>query len=425
MKFQKINKNDSFQTRISKKRFNHNLKRKNKFYENPDNPIRSQRAGKFHSITRKSIIFNEDIERFCNQNYRLTSGSPRTIVKLNKSFSLFMDPAKVLLSLLNLLKHAKTLNQNALVNYDGYVSFGALYLLDNLCWEIGKKRKWIVNFQKFPKDQKSILSNIRSIVSSKLDNENECMINEKIIINRTDDLTANQQYKVKAKDITDMVEKAIRESTHNPEYSLPLTIHHAIKSAIGEQFDNILLHATQASFGTLCGFYDKQSQEITILIYNFGKTIAETLNSPDTLPSEIYSEILDIVQNHFEKKFLKITNVGDFTLENALTLLALQEGISSKIKDDISRGHGLIDFIGNCFELSAETKVAIISGKTAIKIDKKYPIGNALVFGRNRKVIALNETNDLYLKPDPNYIRNTGVNFNGVIIETTIPLNIQ
>jgi transcriptional regulator len=122
---------------------------------------------------------------------------------------------------------------------------------------------------------------------------------------------------------------------------------------------------------------------------------------------------------------LNFTSAGEFTLENAVTLLALQEGISSRIKYDITRGHGLIDFIENCFDLSEDTKVAIISGKTAIKIDKKYRISNKNIFGRDRRIIALNSDNDLYKKPDPNYIRNTGVNFNGVIIETTIPLKIN
>jgi len=103
----------------------------------------------------------------------------------------------------------------------------------------------------------------------------------------------------------------------------------------------------------------------------------------------------------------------------------LQEGISSRIKFDITRGHGLMDFISNCFELSEDSRVAIISGRTAIKIDKKHPIAHQFVFGRMRRVISLNNENDIFSKPDPNYITSIGVAFNGVIIETTIPLKIK
>jgi len=425
MKYLVIQKKDSKAVRVSKKRFNHKAKRKNKAYKNSDGYLNKIKKGKYYALGKKSIVFTEDIERFCNTNYNLTSRATRLVVKLNDDFTLFNNPAQVLLSLLNLLKHGKVLSQNPKVTYDGYVSFGAIYLIDNLCWEIGKKRKWVVDFHKFPPEQVSILSKLRSIVSSHVEDENEYMINERVLINRSEDPTSNQAYKVKAKDITDMVEKAIRESSSDSSYQLPLEIHHAIKSAIGEQFDNIHLHATETSYGTLCGFYNKITQEITILIYNFGKTIAETLSSPDTLPKEILNEILDILRNHSAKKILNFTSAGEFTLENAVTLLALQEGISSRIKYDITRGHGLIDFIENCFDLSEDTKVAIISGKTAIKIDKKYRISNKNIFGRDRRIIALNSDNDLYKKPDPNYIRNTGVNFNGVIIETTIPLKIN
>jgi hypothetical protein len=421
MSYIRINKGDNRQTRQAKKTFNNSVRRKDKFYDNSVRRLSVQKKGKYYTVKKRPIRFEKEIEKFCNSNYKLNNKSSRLFVKLNQKFSFFEDPATVLLALLNLLRHAKELQTYPKVSYDGYVSFGAIYMIDNLCWEIGKKRKWLVDFQKFPNDERSILSNLRSIVSSSIEDENEHMINERILINRNDDLNANQPYRAKAKEITDMIEKAFRKITGDEKFELSFEAHGAIKSAIGEQFDNILLHAAETSHGTLCGFFNKKSCEITLLIYNFGKTIAETLTSED-LPDDMWDKIGELITQYKRKKLLNFTKRSEFTLENALTLFALQEGVSSRIKFDITRGCGLIDFIGHCFSLSNETQVAIISGKTAIKIDKKYPIGEQFVFGRRRRVIALNTENDIFSKPDSNYIRNIGVSFNGVIIETTIPL---
>jgi len=421
MPYQRIRKGDNAQTRRAKKAYNNSQSRKGRVYIHSNQQINVRKKGKFHGIRKAPIRFEKEIERFCLTNYALTTTPSRAVLKLNKEFSLFHDPTKVLLSLLNLLKHAKELRVHPKITYDGYVSFGAVYLIDNLCWEIGKKRKWLVDFQKFPADEKSILSNLRSAVSSTVDDENENMINERVLINRNPDAGNNQQYRSKAKDITDMIQRAFQQIMHDDSFSLPLEIHGAIKSAIGEQFDNILLHATETSHGTLCGFFNKKTCEITILIYNFGKTIAETLTSED-LPEDMWDKIGELLTNYKKKNIWNFTKGSEFTLENALTLFALQEGISSKIKVDISRGCGLIDFIENCFSLSTDTKVAIISGETAIKIDKGRPISSQYVFGRQRRVIALNAENDIFSRPDANYIKNTGVRFNGLIIETTIPL---
>jgi len=104
-------------------------------------------------------------------------------------------------------------------------------------------------------------------------------------------------------------------------------------------------------------------------------------------------------------------------------LLAIQEGISSRVKFDKSRGHGLIDFIEHCFHLNNETKIVIISGNTAIRIDKKYQIGKRKLFNRERRIIAMNASNDIYDKPDSSNVVNLNLNFPGVLIETTIPLS--
>lgn len=425
MKKSIIVKGDSPNTRNSKKKFRNRIKRIHKQFRG-SLVIKQNLTGKFHK-SRRVIRFSEGIEKFLYKNYTLittskfTGDDKKLVIKLNTDFSLFENPGKVLLSLTKLLKYAKTLVINPKIVWDGYVSFGAIYLLDNLCWEIAKKRKWFIEYNKFPAQDRSILSNLKSSVSSTFEDENECMINERVIIKRSSSENFGQQYRVKATEITNMVEKAIQQSRLDEGFKLPFNIHGAIKSAIGEQFDNILDHALESDFGTICCFYNKLNQEITILIYNFGDTIAQTLMKKE-LPGAIADSINDVLASHLKKSFFKLDS--QFTVENALTLLSIQEGISSKLKVDDSRGFGLMDFLGHCFDLSQETKVSLISGNTAIKIDRKYPIVQKNVFGRSRRIIAFNNENDLYLKPDSNYVTNIGVNFNGVLIETTIPLNI-
>lgn len=423
----KIRRKESKESRLSKKRGNNRIKRKDIFFVNSDSKnfglIANNRKGKYHKKQKKQIRFSDSIEYFCNANHKLIRQNKASLLKLNIEFSLFNNPTKVLIELLNLLSHAKIFVKSPSIKYDGYVSFGAIHLLDNLCWEIGRKRRWVLTYKDFPKPDISIISNLKSVISNEIDDEYEYMINERININRSN-AGANQSYKAKATIITNMIEKAIRETKNDDNYVLPLDIHGAIKSAIGEQFDNIHLHSVDTDFGTLCGFYNKVNKEVTLLVYNFGKTIAETLRDSD-LPKKVLQEINTILVSHQKKSFFNLTKNTDFSAENALTLLALQEGISSRIKYDITRGHGLIDFIGNCFELNSKCKVTVISGKTAIKIDDTYKIKSENVFGNTRRILAFNKNNDIFEKPDPKYVINTGVNFNGVIIETIIPLDFN
>lgn len=425
MKQVKIRKGDPPHVRKAKSNFKNKIKRKDKIYYLSFPLIQSRRSGKFLTTGKKNIRFNLEIEKLLAHNINLVVSTKELKVKLNKDFSLFNDPGKVMISLIFLLKHAKTLANHPRIIYDGFVSFGALYLIDNLCWEVGKKRKWIIKTENFPTDEKSILANLRSSISSEFEDENEYLINERVVLNRKNgDPTAKQQYKAKAKNITDMIQEAMRISYKNPSYELPFEIHQAIKSAIGEQFDNIHLHALGTNNGTLCCFFNKKNCCVTILIYNFGETIAKTLINSE-LPSNVLEEINKILKIHTHNKVLNFTSNSQFTVENALTLLAIQEGISSKLIEDPTRGYGFIDFISHCFDLSPETTVSIISGKTAIKIDKTYPSSMKMFLGLERKMIALNKDNNIYTQPDPSFVKNIGVDFNGVIIETTIPLRIN
>ena len=415
-----IHKHDTYNTRRSKKSLRNKIKRKGKEYFSPFSIEKGKnREG---SYINSSVTYSENIEEFCQVNRISRWRISNSLIQFEDSFCLFENPEKVLRTLLEMLFRAKTSQTLTRLRYKGKVSFGALYLIDNFCWEIGRTRKWQVLIENITEVEKEKLSRLKSFRSSEYETVNAHMINERVRINRSGEPKADQSYRVKSKEITDMVQQSIRDSICTPTYELPFNAYQAINSTIGEHFDNIILHAPFADMGILCGFYDKEKHEVTILIYNFGKTIYETL-TVDSLPREMKDEIFEIVENHVNKNFFG--GKSKFSAENALTLLALQEGISSRVIYDNTRGHGITDYIEHCFNLSEDCKIVIISGNTAIKIDKKYRLGPTMLFGRERRVIAMNSMNDIFEKPDEDYVINLNVTFPGVLIETTIPLSFE
>jgi hypothetical protein len=195
---------------------------------------------------------------------------------------------------------------------------------------------------------------------------------------------------------------------------------------IGEILGNAEDHPEFVDW-TIQGYLDNSLNEpiCEIAIFNFGKSIAETLAQ---LPSDSYTrKQID--------PYLKLQNgMGFFTKEwkqsDLLTLMALQGNVSSKNSSELdTRGQGtvdLIDFFQKVFDECAlgsknQAKMAIISGGTYILFDGKYKMRESA--GRG-KVIAFNATNNLYDKPDPQYVRPLqGLHFPGTIISIRFPLS--
>ncbi|MDP3441580.1 MAG: hypothetical protein Q8T08_01860 [Ignavibacteria bacterium] len=412
-----IHRSDNRNTRRAKKSLKQKLnsikKEKRKEIRRYPKKIKNIKKRQFIS---SPVIYNPEVQNFCDQNKIEKWKIPPSKIDLDSEFSLYKSPAKVLRTLLNILYLAKTKSKYVTLSYKGYVSFGAIYFIDTICWQIASKKRWYLKHN-LPEKEKQLLSNLKSIKSNTSDSEYAYVINNRIRINREEDDLAKQTFKIKSKEIRDLIIQGIREN--DSSYILPHEGHTAIDSAISEHFDNILLHVPEAEYGFLCGYFDRSAKEITLLIYNFGHTIANSLDNKK-LPKHVQPAVDEIILNHTKKSLLWGKS---FTKENALTLLAIQEGISSKLDADISRGHGLIDYIEHCFKLSQHSKVVIISGKTAIRVDSNYSVVNANVLGRQRRIIAFNNENDIFEKPDGNNVINLTVNFPGVIIETTIPLN--
>lgn len=416
-----IKRGDTPPKRQAKRSFKRQLRAKQ--VSSARRQLRQQRPKEEKTKTRKSLVYDDPVENFCQvNNMDQWNKARQRRISLTAELGLYEDPEKVLKSLLHLLYDAKRYSGYPTLQYRGKVCFGALYLLDNMCWEISRHRSWQLKLSDMPASEREKLAKLRSFETSGYESTTACMLNEAVFINRKSGLAA-QTYRRRSQELREIIEKAIGEATGQPDYALSQEANTAIYSAIGEQFDNVLQHVPDAQSAQLCCFYDRTTQELTILIYNFGPTIAEKLGGSQ-LPPEVAGYVKEIIASQTARHWFKPWQAGRaFSHENALTLLALQEGISSRLEFDPTRGFGLLDYIEHCFALNAGCRIALISGTTAINIDNKYPISSRYVLGRERRVLALNSANDLTIKPDSNYLRTLNVKFPGVIIETTIPLS--
>ncbi|GGD00050.1 hypothetical protein GCM10011396_54450 [Undibacterium terreum] len=200
---------------------------------------------------------------------------------------------------------------------------------------------------------------------------------------------------------------------------------HKLCEYIGEILGNAEEHPGFVDW-TIQGYLDNSLEDpiCEIAIFNFGKSIAETLKA---LPSGSYTrqQIDPYLKLHHGMSLF----TPNWRQTDLLTLVALQGHVSSKnnSKDD-TRGQGtgdLIEFFQKVHEECAadspiKAKMAIVSGETYILFDGTYKMRES---GGRGKVIAFNVSNDLYSKPDPRYVKPLGLHFPGTIISIRFPLS--
>ena len=159
-----------------------------------------------------------------------------------------------------------------------------------------------------------------------------------------------------------------------------------------------------------------------ITIFNFGKTLAESLQELP-LTSLLRKQIMALVEEHTKRKFFA---VRAWTEENLWTLYALQEGVS-RYNDQAEhlghRGFGTTEMI-RMFQLLGQSRTAtvqpvmcVVSGHTHIRFDNSVrldlqPTGT----GQQRRVIAFNAENDLRRPPERHYVHNLDHFFPGTLI---------
>lgn len=196
-----------------------------------------------------------------------------------------------------------------------------------------------------------------------------------------------------------------------------------LSACLSELLDNAEEHANFTDW-SLLGYLDMDDQQkkLEIAVFNFGRSIAETFTS--LTPSHFARKAIEpYLQQHSSLVFKKHTK------EDLITVMALQEHISSKNEDSLSsRGHGTIELLRffskihqDCSNSSLGAEMALLSGNTFIRFDGTHLLSKS---GKgDEKVIAFNKSNSLSDPPDQQYVRSLGKSyFPGTIISIRFPL---
>ncbi|NJD03421.1 MAG: hypothetical protein FIA99_12700 [Ruminiclostridium sp.] len=193
-----------------------------------------------------------------------------------------------------------------------------------------------------------------------------------------------------------------------------------LSEMLGEIIDNCKAHGGDLKKWYTLGHYNLHRNgkygECHLVIFNFGQTIYESLNSADTTRSTIKS------LRSITKKHITLFRQNEWTVENLWTLYALQDGVSRfRNKKDPDRGTGTIKLIDGLQSIGKNKDgghpiMTITSGHTQIYFDGTYNLKEELIGNERRQIIAFNEDNDLKKPPDKKYVRMLNNYFPGTII---------
>jgi hypothetical protein len=177
--------------------------------------------------------------------------------------------------------------------------------------------------------------------------------------------------------------------------------------------------------------------ECHIVLFNFGDSIFQSLNSPET-SDMLKKEISNLADVHRASGFFElIAEVAkgllllrtQFWKEDALwTLYALQEGVSRfrHQPGNEDRGNGTVRMIEFFRKLaSSKPKMVILSGRTWILFDGTHSLKTIVKDGEERKVIAFNAENDLSLPPESKYVRTLDRHFPGTLVSLKFTLRSE
>lgn len=222
--------------------------------------------------------------------------------------------------------------------------------------------------------------------------------------------------------ITDFYRKILNKHS----FDLNIEGRRIIQQLTNEVIDNCIQHADpeRKNYQWFVNAYhyleNEKLSSISIVIINFGKTIAESIN--DLLQKNTSDKNIKKLRRQINlwssKNQDKLT--GKIDLNSLYTLYALQDGVSGKLSDlDPTRGRGTIKLIetfqnlGDSLDESLNPQMCIISGDSYIRFTKDYKIKK---MANGRKIIAFNKNNNLNILPDENNVFKLKSFFPGTII---------
>jgi hypothetical protein len=176
---------------------------------------------------------------------------------------------------------------------------------------------------------------------------------------------------------------------------------------VGEIIDNAEQHSHLHDW-VVHGYLDTNVEVpmCEVVIFNFGDSISESFLA---LPPSSYAR--ERVQPYLERHRNSGWFSADWQEEDLLTVLALQQGISSRSQSGgDTRGNGSVELIEFFQKMhsewsnggASEPRMLIVSGATCLDFDGKYRMRNNQ---DGLKVIAFNAENDLMNRPERSHVR--------------------
>ena len=188
---------------------------------------------------------------------------------------------------------------------------------------------------------------------------------------------------------------------------------------IGEVLDNAKNHGGKLSTYYAAGHFNIEEGcehgKCRLVLFNFGDSIYESLNSDDTT---------EYTKKQLKEKIKEQTSFFNrkWNAEPLSTLYSLQYNVSSKRKSQHdNRGKGTIKLINSFMQIGQNNegkkpKMAIISGRCHILFDTTYNLKEEIIDGKKVPIIAFNEENDLSKATDTNYVKKIEEYFPGTMI---------
>jgi hypothetical protein len=240
---------------------------------------------------------------------------------------------------------------------------------------------------------------------------------------------------IAATGLTDYFDKCLKFSNKQ----ITITGRARLIEAFGELIGNAEEHISEPNNWHVLGCYQKDTGYMQFAIINNGESIYQTLSSEQSTAKDVIEKIQGILESQKNKLTDALTGLFKPKLnweDTIWNVMALQEGVSSKrFEDSIetrTRGQGLMDFLEFIIQASAASKdrsISILSGYSYIYIDfEKYKISKAAIINslngetEIRRKICFNETNDLKMPQDEEYVFPLPCAFEGTIITGSFKL---
>jgi uncharacterized protein YaiE (UPF0345 family) len=182
------------------------------------------------------------------------------------------------------------------------------------------------------------------------------------------------------------------------------------------------------------GFYDQRKYgamgtgECHIVIFNYGKTIYETLIDPST-SNELKLQLHRLSESVLSRGWLarSVSARRNLNEECLWTLYALQDRVSRfyNLPGGQDRGNGTIKMIEFFEQLAGQApmRMCVLSGGAYILFDGRHRLQTVPRNGEQLKIIAFNDENDLSIAPDSEYVRPVEPYFPGTIVDIRLILD--